>query len=152
MMVQFRWVAAFVAGSALLASAVLVAQPGRPAPNAPRFPLPTEPKIYDTFEQKIRATVIARGIERPWSLLPLPDGDFLIGVRPTGQVLAIHKGKLDPTPLAGLPAMRIARTTGMLDMVLHPKFAENKWIYFTYNKPLDGNRFTLARARARYNG
>ena len=53
-----------------------------------------------------------------------------MGVRPTGRVLAIRKGKLDPTPLAGLPAMRTTRTTGMLDMVLHPKFAENKWIYF----------------------
>ena len=48
--------------------------------------------------------------------------------------------------------MHITRTTGMLDMVLHPKFAENKWIYFTYHKPLDGDNYTLALARGRYDG
>ena len=152
MSVQFRRVSGvMVAASATLASVALVAQP-RPAPNAPRFPLPTEPRTYDTFEQKIRVTVVARGIARPWSLLPLPDGDFLVSVRATGQVLAIRKGRLDPTPLTGLPAMRTSRTTGMLDMAMHPRFAENKLIYFTYHKPLGGDTFTLALGRGRYEG
>jgi glucose/arabinose dehydrogenase len=153
MIVQFRAVVAvIVAGTALLASVVLVAQPGRPAPNAPRFPLPTESKVYDTFEQKIRATVIAHGIERPWSLLPLPDGDFLVSVRAAGQILAIRKGQLDPKPLTGLPATHNTRPTGMLDLALHPKFAENRLIYFTYHKPLEGDKFTLALGRGRYDG
>ncbi|HWE49431.1 MAG TPA: PQQ-dependent sugar dehydrogenase [Bryobacteraceae bacterium] len=129
-----------------------LAQP-RPAPPAARkYPLPLEPRVYDTYEQKIRVSVVAHGIGRPWSLLPLPDGTFLVGVRPTGQVLAIRDGVLDPAPLSGLPAMHTTRTTGMLDMAMHPKFAENKWIYFTYSKPLDGNTFTLALARARFTG
>jgi len=147
-----RAAAGLMLGAALLAGVALLAQTRPPAPGSRRFPLPTEPRVYQTFEQKIRVTVIAHGIERPWSLLPLPDGDFLIGVRPTGRVLAIRKGQLDPTPLTGLPATRTARTTGMLDMALHPKFAENKWVYFTYHKPLEGNRFTLALARGRYDG
>jgi glucose/arabinose dehydrogenase len=125
----------------------------RPAPpTARKYPLPLEPQVLDTFDQKIRVSVVAHGIERPWSLLPLPDGNFLVGVRPTGQVLAIRDGVLDPTPLTGLPAMHATRMTGMLDMVLHPKFAENKWIYFTYSKPLQGDTFTLALARAHYTG
>lgn len=152
MTVRLRWVGAvMLAGAAMLASAALVAQP-RPDPNAGRFPLPTEPRMYNTFEQKIRATVVARGIPRPWSLLPLPDGDLLVSVRATGQVLAIRNGRLDPKPLAGLPATRTSRTTGMLDMALHPKFAENKLIYFTYHKPLDGDAYTLALGRGRYEG
>jgi glucose/arabinose dehydrogenase len=145
-------VGALVTAGVVLLASVALAQPRPPAPTAPRFPLPTEPRIYDTFQQKIKVTVVAHGIGRPWSLLPLPDGDFLIGVRPTGQVLAIRKGVLDPKPLTGLPAMRISRTTGMLDMVLHPKFTENKLIYFTYHKPLDGDKYTLALARGRYDG
>ena len=140
-----------IIGTALLAGHVLFAQP-RANPAAPRFPLPSEPVIADTFEQKIKLTVIARGIERPWGLLPLPDGDFLVSVRATGQVLVIRKGKLDPTPLAGLPAMRTRRTTGMLDMALHPKFADNRLIYFTYHKPLEGETYTLALGRGRYDG
>ena len=126
---------AAVAGAALLSSVALLAQP-RPA-TRPQFPLPTEPRVFDTFNHKIKATVIARGIVRPWSLLPLPDGDFLVSVRPTGEIRTIRKGVLDPRPLTGLPAMRLSRTTGMLDMAMHPKFAENKWIYFTYHKPLN---------------
>lgn len=140
-----------MAGFALVAAAALRAQP-TPNPNAPRFPLPTEARVFDTFEQKIKVTVIARGIQRPWGLLPLPDGDFLVSVRPTGQVLAVRKGKLDPTPLTGIPTTRTSRTTGMLDMALHPKFAENRLIYFTYHKPLDGDTYTLALGRGRYDG
>ena len=121
-------------------------------PTARKFPLSLEPRVYDTLDQKIRVSVVAHGIGRPWSLLPLADGNFLVGVRPTGQVLAIRDGVLDPTPLTGLPAMHLSRTSGMLDMVLHPKFAENKWIYFTYSKPLEGTTFTLAVARAHYDG
>ena len=140
-----------IIGTALLAGHVLFAQP-RANPAAPRFPLPSEPVIADTFEQKIKLTVIARGIERPWGLLPLPDGDFLVSVRATGQVRVIRKGQLDPTPLAGLPAMRTSRTTGMLDMALHPKFADNRLIYFTYHKSLEGETYTLALGRGRYDG
>ncbi len=133
-------------------SFVAFAQPRGPAPGSPKFPLPTEPRTYEMFRQKIRVSVVAHGIERPWSLLPMPDGSFLVSVRAAGQVLAIRNGVLSPTPLTGLPAMRTSRTTGMLDMALHPKFAENRWIYFTYHKALDATTFTLALARGRYDG
>lgn len=133
-------------------SLLVLAQPRPPAPDAPRFPLPTEPRVYQLFRQKVRVSVVAHGIERPWSLLPLPNGDFLVSVRASGQVRAIRNGVLDPAPLTGLPAMRLSRTTGMLDMVLHPRFGENRWIYFTYHKALDATTFTLALARGRYEG
>jgi len=58
-------------GAIVLAGAVVAAQPFV-NPNAPRFPLPTEPRVHETFEQKIKVTVIAHGIPRPWALLPLP--------------------------------------------------------------------------------
>ncbi len=133
-------------------SMLVLAQPRPPAPGTPRFPLPTEPRVYEWFRQAVRVSVVARGIERPWSLLPLPNGDFLVSVRASGQVRAIRNGVLDPAPLTGLPAMRLSRTTGMLDMALHPRFAENRWIYFTYHKALDATTFTLALARGRYDG
>lgn len=138
--------------SVAVCSLVVLAQPRPPAPGAPKFSLPTEPRVYELFRQKVRVSVVAHGIERPWSLLPLPSGDFLVSVRATGQVRAIRKGALDPAPLTGLPAMRLSRATGMLDMALHPRFAENRWIYFTYHKALDATTFTLALARGRYDG
>ena len=143
---------ALTIASVAIFSVVALAQPRVPAPGSPKFPLPTEPRTYEMFRQKIRVSVVAHGIERPWSLLPMPDGSFLVSVRAAGQVLAIRNGVLNPAPLAGLPAMRTSRTTGMLDMALHPKFAENRWIYFTYHKALDATTFTLALARGRYDG
>src|SRR5215218_3190460 len=77
---------------------------------------------------------------------------MLVSVRATGQVFAVRKGRLDPVPLTGLPAMHLSRPTGMLDMALHPKFSENRLIYFTYHKPLEGNTWTLALGRGRYEG
>ena len=147
-----RVIAIAVAGIAGLGvyAAVMPAQVTPPPPTARKFPLPTEPRVMETFDEKIKVSVVAHGIGRPWSLLPLPDGNFLVSVRATGQILAIRDGVLDPVPLKGLPTMRLSRTTGMLDMALHPKFAENRLIYFTYTKPLEGNTFTLAVGRGKY--
>ena len=41
---------------------------------------------------------------------------------------------LDPQPVAGIPAQQASRGAGVNEVVLHPKFAENRWVYFTYNK------------------
>jgi len=107
------------------------------------YPLPTLPAVFDTFQHRVRVSVVAQGIDRPWSLLILPDGDMLVSVRNSNEVRAIRKGALDPKPIAGLPAMR-----RMFDIVLHPRFAENKWIYFSYSKPGEG-RTPIALARGR---
>ncbi|HUR32351.1 MAG TPA: PQQ-dependent sugar dehydrogenase [Vicinamibacterales bacterium] len=152
MTVSIRRVGMLLLAAGVIRAAAVNAQPRPAPPEAPRFPLPTESRVYTTFDEKIRATVVVHGIERPWSLLPLPDGDFLISVRATGQVLAVRKGQLDPGPLTGLPAMHLSRTTGMLDMAMHPRFAENRLIYFTYHKPLAGDTYTLALGRGRYEG
>ena len=91
-------------------------------------------------------SVVARGLDRPWSLLILPDGDMLVSMRFANQIRAIRKGVLDPTPLTGLPEMR-----RIFDIVVHPKFGENKWIYFAYSKP--GTALTpMVLARGRYDG
>jgi glucose/arabinose dehydrogenase len=91
--------------------------------------------------------MVAHGLDRPWSLLILPDGDMLVSMRYSNEIRAIRKGVLDPKPLGGLPEMR-----RMFDVAMHPKFAENKWIYFDYAKPLDERRTAMVLARGRYEG
>ena len=91
-------------------------------------------------------SVVARGLDRPWSLLILPDGEMLVSLRFTPQIRAIRNGVLDPVALTGLPEMR-----ALYDLVVHPKFAENRWIYFSYSKP--GESLTpVTLARGRYEG
>jgi len=89
------------------------------------YPLPALPAVFDTYQHKVRVSIVARGLDRPWSLLMLPDGDMLVSMRYSNQIRAIRKGALDPTPLTGLPPLR-----RLFDIVLHPKFSENRLIYF----------------------
>jgi glucose/arabinose dehydrogenase len=82
----------------------------------------------------------------------LPDGDMLVTERTSGRLRAIRHGVLDPQPLTGVPAVRGVFHAGLLDLALHPKFAENQWIYFTYSKPIEGDQYAIALARGHYDG
>jgi len=111
------------------------------------YPLPPLPAVFETYQHKVRVSAIARGLDRPWSLLILPDGDMLVSMRYANQIRAIRKGVLDAQPITGLPEMR-----RLFDIVMHPKFNENRWIYFGYSKPGSANLTPMALARGRYDG
>lgn len=115
-------------------------------------PLPDKPVVYHTAEgQDIRVVVVARGLSHPWSLAFLPDGSLLVTER-GGRLRHVVNGVVDPTPVAGVPPVRAAGLSGLMDVVLHPRFAENKFVYFTYTKPVGENGSTLALSRGRWNG
>jgi len=122
-------------------------------------PLPDHPVVFDTAEgQNIRVVVVTKALEYPWSLAFLPDGNMLVTERP-GRLRIIRKGVLDPKPVAGAPASYWAGESGgpgavhgYMDIALHPKFAENHWLYLTYTKPLEGGKRTTAVARGRWDG
>jgi len=107
----------------------------QPPIGVPVPPLGNGPFILDTAEQhKIRVTVVTKGLSHPWSLAFLPDGNMLVTERP-GRMRIVRDGKLDPRPISGVPAVLTMGNSGLMDVALHPKFAENKLVYFTYNKP-----------------
>ena len=115
-------------------------------------PLPDAPVTYKTAEgQDIRVVVVARGLANPWSLAFLPDGSMLVTERP-GRLRAIRNGVLDPQPVAGAPAVRAQGLCGLFDVALHPRFAENRFVYLTYDKPSGDKGSTLALARGRWDG
>jgi glucose/arabinose dehydrogenase len=100
-----------------------------------RTPLGDGPWVFDTAEQhKVRVTVVTKGLANPWSLAFLPDGSMLVTER-AGRLRRIRNGVLDPLPVTGVPQSKMQRLGGLMDVVLHPRFAENKWIYLTYSKP-----------------
>jgi glucose/arabinose dehydrogenase len=121
-------------------------------------PLFDKPIDYDTGEgQKIRVSVVAKGLANPWSLAFLPDGSMLVTER-IGQIRHIRNGVLAPQPVAGAPASYWAGESGLpgavhgyMDIALHPKFAENRWVYLSYTKPMNQNR-RVAIARGRWDG
>jgi glucose/arabinose dehydrogenase len=99
------------------------------------------PYTFDTAEQHgIRVSVVVRGLAHPFSFAFLPSGDALVAER-SGSVRLVRNaasGKgaatLEAQPIAGTPERYDQRTSGLHDLALHPKFAENSLVYFSYNK------------------
>jgi len=131
----------------LVASAIAQEEPAALPPLA----LPDEPIELDTAEAgRIRVTV-TKGLEHPWTLAFLPGGDILITERP-GRFRLVRDGVLDPTPIAGAPDVYNADLGGLMDVALHPRFDENRLVYFSYTKLLDDGRYTPALGRGRLEG
>ncbi|MGH8221236.1 MAG: PQQ-dependent sugar dehydrogenase [Steroidobacteraceae bacterium] len=99
---------------------------------------------FDTAEQhKVRVVVVAKGLKHPFAVAMLPNGDALVSER-GGALRLVHDatgadGKtaiLDPTPVRGIPAVDPKfRGGGLQDVVLHPRYAQNHFVYFTFNEP-----------------
>jgi glucose/arabinose dehydrogenase len=118
----------------------------------PRASLPDQPVVYDTAEgQRIRVVVHAPGLSHPWSLIFLPDGSMLVTER-DGRLRVIRNGVLDPKPVEGVPTIRRAGLSGLMDVVLHPQFATNNFVYLSYAKPLNEKETATAIARGKWNG
>ena len=115
----------------------------------PAVPLPEAPVVYNTAEgQRIRVVVVTKDLSHPWSLAFLPNGDMLVTER-SGFLRLIRDGVLDPTPIPGVPEVFTgANLAGLMDVALHPKFSDNRFVYLTYSKPTpDGATVALARGR-----
>ncbi|HSO08153.1 MAG TPA: PQQ-dependent sugar dehydrogenase [Pelomicrobium sp.] len=102
----------------------------------------------DTELHKVRAVPVAGGLEHPWGMAFLPDGRILVTERPGRLRIVNADGTLDPQPVAGLPQIAARGQGGLLDVALHPKFAENRLVYLSYNGPGPGGHGTeVARGR-----
>jgi glucose/arabinose dehydrogenase len=135
--------------------------PTAPPPiNWPSPPLADGPIILDTAIQHQLQLVVTKGLNQPWSMAFLPGGEILVTERP-GRLRIVRNGVLDPAPVKGLPAIQAAGLAGLMDIALHPRFAENKLVYLTYHKPAGGvapapgpggTPGTITLARARWDG
>ncbi|MGD2020881.1 MAG: PQQ-dependent sugar dehydrogenase [Thiohalocapsa sp.] len=107
---------------------------------------PTDTDIPDASGW--RAEEVVRGLEHPWAIAWLPNGDALITERP-GRLRLLRDGKLNPTPVTGLPEIcGDCGQGGLLDVALHPGFASNRLVYLTFAQgDEDRNRTALARGR-----
>lgn len=147
------------APSAQTAPATAAAAPApRPAPP-PHKPLEAGPWVFDSEQAKFQVEVVTRDLRNPWSLAFLPDGGMLVTER-SGRLRIIRDGVLDPKPIEGLPQIFAFGISGLTDVVLHPKFAENGIIYLAYSKahPDAGEKPTMqadsaaAVVRAKWDG
>jgi glucose/arabinose dehydrogenase len=104
----------------------------------PTPPLGEGPFLIESAEpahRHLRVVVLARGLQQPWSIAFLPDGAMLVTER-CGQLRIIRDGVLELEPLGGVPEVRAAGLQGLMDVVLHPRFTENHYVYLSYHKPV----------------
>ncbi len=95
--------------------------------------------VFDTAEQhKIRVVVVAKGLNHPFAIALLPNGDALVSER-GGKLRRVRNvggaATLDAAEIKGVPTLTPAyRNGGLHDLALHPQFAQNGFVYFTFNK------------------
>jgi aldose sugar dehydrogenase len=139
----------------ILASVVVTFAQGRgggPPLAIPRGAFGDGPWTVEAAEGvKIRMSVVTKGLVNPWSFVWLPDGSMLITERP-GRLRMLKNGVLDPTPISGVPVVKAQRLSGLMDVALHPKFAENRLVYLTYNKGREDGMMATVLARGRLEG
>jgi glucose/arabinose dehydrogenase len=87
--------------------------------------------IVQSEVQKFTIDTIVSGLDVPWGMAFLPNGDMLISER-AGKLYIFSKGKLSP-PVEGLPPLMAYGQGGLLDLALHPDYKNNGWIYISYS-------------------
>lgn len=113
---------------------------------------PEAPDQTPAFEEQTRAceealgvdfnlVTIYEGLDRPWSVEPLPDGDFLVTERPGQMRIISAQGEIGD-PIEGVPDVDARRQGGLLDVTLSPEFETDRTIYWSFSEPRDGGNGT----------
>ncbi len=111
------------------------------------LPLAAGAQTYRSDEHSFRVVRLVEGLQQPWSLAFLPDGRMLVTEK-AGRLRVISGGKLDPSPVEGLPQVTVHGQGGLQDVVLHPEFSKNALVYLSYAaRGGDGVGTELARGR-----
>jgi aldose sugar dehydrogenase len=125
-----------------------VAAAAAPSPTRAQAPQVVEERMSTEY-QPLRLVRVAGGLEHPWAVAFLPDSRLLVTER-TGRLLLIRN---DGTRVGveGVPPVHAQNQGGLLDVVLHPEYEENGWLYITYSKG-DADATVPALIRARLDG
>ncbi len=119
----------------LLASALLVASAAASA-QAPA-----------AVDRPFDAVEVAR-FDEPWAMTFLPDGRLLVTEK-AGRLWVQDVANGKRTRIGRVPEVVHAGQGGFADVVLHPQFSSNGWVYLSYAEAGDGNTSGAAVARAK---
>lgn len=124
-------------GFALATLALLTSPPLGAAQIEPSGPPPES--------QDWHFTTVAEGLRHPWGMTWLPDGRLLVTAK-HGTLHLLTAGRFAEVPLRGLPEVFSGGQGALMDIALHPRFDENRWIYMTISTGTkQENRTTLVR-------
>ena len=102
--------------------------------------------------------VVAKGLDRPWAVEPLPDGDFLITEKPGRMRIVSAQGEVGPpingilpvgsggvsatSGQGGLPPITARGQGGLLDVALSPNFSRDRTIFWSFSERREGGSGT----------
>ena len=98
-------------------------------------------------ERPYTLEMVFDGVQNPWGMDWLPDGSMLVTEK--SGVLYHVKGE-EVTEISGLPEVFNWGQGGLLDVALHPDFAQNRWVYLTMATTIgggEGGNTTLVRGQ-----
>lgn len=104
----------------------------------------------ETQKMTLKVDTLYSSFSNPWGMTWLGDGRMLVTER-KGEILIFKDDQYTGQKVQGLPAVYANGQAGMLDITVHPKFAQNGWIYLSYAKPVPGGGATTI-ARFKLNG
>jgi glucose/arabinose dehydrogenase len=86
-------------------------------------------------------TVVAKGLEHPWAVEPLPDGALLVTEKPGRMRIVSANGQLSQ-PITGVPKVDARDQGGLLDVALSPRFDSDRTIFWSFSEPREGGNAT----------
>ena len=115
------------------------------------FPKPKDALLVETQLHAYELNTWVGDLEEPWSLAFL-DAERAVVTEKRGQAWRIEGGRRAAEPIAGLPAVEAAGQGGLYDVVPHPQFAANGWLYFAFADPRpEGSLTRVIRGKLRGN-
>lgn len=91
--------------------------------------------------------ILNNDLGRPWGIINLPDGSFLITDK-RGYMNVVSKDGKQITKIEGFPKVDAKGQGGMLDVALDPDFKTNSIIYFSFSEPFGkGNLTSVAKGK-----
>jgi aldose sugar dehydrogenase len=103
--------------------------------------------VYHAANHDYTVVTVAEDLVQPWSMAWLPGGDMLITEKP-GRLRVVRDGNLLPEAVPGVPDVFYEGQGGLFDVLPHPNFSDNRWVYLTYSKKTEDSSATaIARGR-----
>lgn len=99
-------------------------------------------EVYEVNGMTLKLVPLVEGLDIPWGMAVLPNGDLLVSDR-SGELLQVnHEGQ--KTKITGIPVALSQGQGGLLDVIIHPQFASNGLVYLSYSKSKKEGEETLS--------